>query len=220
MVRSLGKRLLAATIDAVEAGFYLPAASHAMNPFPSSSTAARLFTEIRRDAGRPGLVFGRPRGGPAADEVLRLRDEDLLGGRPADRGMASALKAGLLLLADHMEDSHALSQDLDTPEGSYWHGILHRREPDYGNARYWFRALGNHPLFDELGAVPPVGKEADPAGARWDPFRFIDLCEQCIRGGREDLRERLEELQEREIVLLLAHCHRRAVGGGERGGAP
>ena len=198
-----------------------------MNPFPSSSTAARLFTEIHREVGRPGLVFGgrnlpadsAGRLAAAVDEVRALGDEELLGGPAADRGMAIALRAGLLLLADRMEDSHALSQGLDTPEGSYWHGILHRREPDYGNARYWFRALGDHPLFDELGPLPGEVDDRDPRRAgRWDPFRFIDLCEECTRRRREDLREKLEEVQEREILLLLAHCWRGAIGSGRQGG--
>ena len=186
-----------------------------MNPFPSSSPAARLFTEIRREAGRPGLVFARPRPIAAVDDVVGLADDRLLGKRAVDAGMAAAVRAGLLLLADRMEESHALSQALDTPEGSYWHGILHRREPDYSNARYWFRALGDHPLFRELGALPAA--RGAPGGRGWDPFRFIDLCEECVRKRNEEARGPLEEQQEREIILLLAHCYRGAVGAGSVG---
>jgi len=208
---------LAATIEATEPpDFIRLPAEFIMNPFPSSSPAARLFTEIRHEAGRPGLVFGRPRSKAAVEEVIGLANDQLLGARAADPGMASAVRAGLLLLADRMEDSHALSQDLDTPEGSYWHGILHRREPDYSNARYWFRALGDHPLFRELGSLPAArGKPTRPG---WDPFRFIDLCEDCIRKGNEETRGELEELQEREILLLLAHSYRGAVGTERAGG--
>ena len=102
--------------------------------------------------------------------------------------MANALVAGLFLLADDLERSHELSQDISTPTGSYWHGIMHRREPDYGNAKYWLHRVGNHPIYDD---VAPAAREllAEPAGNmpsdeketafllsnQWDAERFVDL---------------------------------------------
>ena len=50
-----------------------------------------------------------------------------------DRDMADSCRAGLWLYFDHLDESHSLSQDIHTPTGSYWHGLLHRREPDFGN---------------------------------------------------------------------------------------
>lgn len=34
--------------------------------------------------------------------------------------------------------AHEIVQSIDSPIGSYLHGILHRAEGDYSNARYWF----------------------------------------------------------------------------------
>jgi len=121
------------------------------------------------------------------------------------------------LRADLLDASHSLSQEIATPEGSYWHGILHRREPDWSNAAYWFRKVGKHTVFDELApAAPSVASEdlvgeLAPAGA-WNPFRFIDACEACEGGRRRALRDDLLRLQDLEMELLFAHCFREATG--------
>ncbi len=87
-------------------------------------------------------------------ELQALSIEDLFTGRTiVDRKAAAACLSGLWLLHDFLDESHTISQSITTPTGSYWHGIMHRREPDYANAKYWFRRVGEHPVFDELGYV-------------------------------------------------------------------
>ena len=56
--------------------------------------------------------------------------------------MAAACLAGLWLHHNFLDESHTLSQDIDTTTGSYWHAIMHRREGDYGNAKYWLHRVG------------------------------------------------------------------------------
>src|SRR6516165_1333879 len=65
--------------------------------------------------------------------------ERVLPAKAKDQSFASTCLAGLWLFHDFLDESHAISQDIDTIEGSYWHAILHRREPDYVNSKYWFR---------------------------------------------------------------------------------
>src|SRR5262245_35045418 len=99
----------------------------------------------------------------------------------------TACRAGLWLAFDFLDESHRISQDLHTKEGSYWHALMHRREPDYANSKYWFRQVGTHPVFADLA------KEAAEAGypvtGAWDAFAFVDACEQANgKGGAgEDL---------------------------------
>jgi hypothetical protein len=117
-----------------------------------------------------------------------------------DSDMAKACISGVLLLHDELDRSHTISQSIDTTTGSYWHGIMHRREPDYSNAKYWFRNVGDHPLFSEL---------ADAVGqSQWDPFAFIDQCEQAARTG--DGVDDCLRIQMIEWQLLFAYSYEQA----------
>jgi hypothetical protein len=40
------------------------------------------------------------------------------------------------------EASHTLAQDVNTPDGSWVHAYLHRKEGDISNARYWYHQAG------------------------------------------------------------------------------
>jgi hypothetical protein len=104
-----------------------------------------------------------------------------------------AVQAGLWLYHDFLDEAHTVAQSIPTPTGSFWHAIMHRREPDYGNAKYWFRRVGRHPIFEALHrAAAELAHEEPPlhASARflveqpaWDPFRFVDLCQSCAEGS-------------------------------------
>ena len=61
-----------------------------------------------------------------------------------DQDMAQCCFAAVWLLHDELDQSHRISQDVDTPTGSFWHGIMHRREGDFSNSKYWFARIGRH----------------------------------------------------------------------------
>jgi uncharacterized protein (DUF433 family) len=125
-----------------------------------------------------------------------------------------ALAAGLLQLHDFWDASHASAQEADDlgerGVSAYWHGIAHRREPDPGNATYWFRRVGRHPAFVPLlAAARPILLAQDDRGLRawldrpdgWDPFAFIDLCNAARPGSvAATLARRLQRL---ELKVLL-----------------
>lgn len=94
---------------------------------------------------------------------------DHLDGLAASRQME--FLSGLWLVAGDIHASHSISQDLSSAEGSFLHGIMHRREGDFGNAKYWFRRVGSHPIFEQI--------ESETEGHYGDPTAFVDECERA-----------------------------------------
>ena len=112
------------------------------------------------------------------------------------------VRAGLYLYFDCWDEAHGVAQDIESPEGSYWHAIVHRQEPDASNAGYWFRRVGEHAIFPAL--VARAAEAGLPVGSRWNPTAFVDYCGQATSGSRE---ERVaQEVQLAEWQLLIAWC--------------
>jgi hypothetical protein len=122
---------------------------------------------------------------------------------PASRAPEAAL-AGLYLYFSCWTEAHEIAQNIDTLEGSYWHAIVHRQEPDAGNSSYWFRQVGTHPIFPSLAAA--AAKLGLPAAPAWDPFAFIALCEGARRAPGSPLERQALEIQRAEWQLLFHYC--------------
>lgn len=127
-----------------------------------------------------------------------------------DRDFAMACVAGLWLYHDFLDESHSISQDLDTAEGSYWHALMHRREADYSNAKYWFRRVGEHAVFPTL-ADAARGFSLKLRSERWNPFDFVDLCEKHTGTGTPE-EALVRRVQQKEWELLFDWCYQRAIG--------
>ncbi len=104
--------------------------------------------------------------------------------------------SGLWLLAGDLDRSHTISQSIETSDGSYWHGIMHRREGDYFNAKYWMRRTSGHAVTEQLSR-----QHAD----YHDAMSFVDFVEQAVKRDHGS-REQARQIQWLEWQLLFAHC--------------
>jgi hypothetical protein len=122
---------------------------------------------------------------------------------PGSRAPKAAM-AGLYLYFSCWDEAHTAAQGVGTTEGSYWHAIVHRQEPDASNSAYWFRRVGAHPIF-------PVLRERAASlrmevGTQWDPFAFIKFCEQARSQPGSELEAQARDVQLVEWQLLFDYC--------------
>lgn len=156
------------------------------------------------------MVLGPGSPNRAMRDRLQVLSVEKLFSTVKDRDMAQACLAGLWLYHDFLDESHRISQDLSSVEGSYWHAIMHRREPDASNSKYWWRRVGEHPIFEAL-AQAAESEGLRLGSGRWDPYGFVDLCEKH-RGTDSEQETLLRRLQQREWELLFDWCFRHARG--------
>ncbi|MBB6429960.1 hypothetical protein HNQ40_001766 [Algisphaera agarilytica] len=114
------------------------------------------------------------------------------------------LIAGLWMYVDELDKSHEASQDLNTPTGSYWHAIMHRREGDFSNSKYWLSRAVHHPamgLIDLTGG----GAGSGTAVAAYDAVDFVDRVQRAHE--REDgFHPELVSAQCKEWKALFEWC--------------
>jgi hypothetical protein len=148
---------------------------------------------------------------PLANGSLHHAGVDAIRGRSASQLFPEAFRpdaalAGLYLYFCAYDQAHRIAQDIPTAEGSFWHGIVHRQEPDPGNAGYWFRRVGQHPIFPALHDT--AAGLGFPVKQTWDPFAFIDYCENARRQPGSKNEETAMAIQLAEWQLLFDYCAR------------
>jgi len=153
-----------------------------------------------------------PRPGVEAEQALNAALDQLFKTSKLSRERQQLIRALVLLWHDHLDASHSIAQAIENSDGAFVHGIMHRREPDYSNAAYWFRRVGKHPAFPEIasqtaGLLSAKNKslisELVPGG-EWDPFGFIHACQQSNRKGAAASEYSLrQQIQRIETAVLL-----------------
>jgi len=172
------------------------------------------------------LTPEEPLGGSGYDLLTRTSAPELFGDlAPSSREFADCVRSALYLYFSDLDSSHRISQDVHSATGSFLHGIMHRQEPDFSNAKYWFRKAPRHEVFPALRqtALAQLSSGEDEAARRlrgavearadWDAFWFVDACEAVRGHGDAGLERHLRDIQQAEWRLLFDFCYDRALGG-------
>ncbi len=159
----------------------------------------------------PAALGPEPRKGTQSASALNQSLDELFR-RHRDPARAELIRALLLLWHDHSDASHVICQAIENPDGSLVHAILHRREPDYWNSKYWFRRVGQHPCFSALSkrVAPLLASEAKLAaqllpGGKWDAFAFVDAVEAAAGKSPNARHHLLRAVQQAETEVALAY---------------
>ena len=152
--------------------------------------------------GRRPMVLARPKCS-SGKALAALQSADARRLFPQSRAPEAAF-AGLQLYFGCWDQAHETAQNIQTPEGSYWHAIVHRQEPDAWNSDYWFRQVGAHPIFPALRDA--AQSLAVDFGPEWRPAAFIKFCEEAAPGSETERQATAVQLAEWQ--LLFDYCAR------------
>ena len=176
----------------------------------SNASCTTLWVGLRTP--QPPDLRQESRPGTMSAAEVRARVEAAM---PAGASAAARerVMAASLLYHDHHNAAHDLVQDMTDPDGSLVHALVHRREPDYWNANYWYRQAGDHELYRLLAArlatMRPEGSAASVANrlvlsGTLDPMALVAACEGAGKMPATDpVPAFLRRLQESEFELLI-----------------
>ena len=182
-----------------------------------ATVQSSLFEALIATAELP-LLGPQRRPGTASEADLNRKLDEFFAAQKISGRAQPLLRSVALLWHDHLDASHAVSQGIETRDGSWLHCIMHRREPDYGNAKYWFRRVGQHDAFPVLAQrvaslLQQDGRELTGRliqNGQWMPFAFIDECERAEQDRDVALSSTLRQIQAAEFDTLIKH-----IMGGE-----
>jgi hypothetical protein len=146
------------------------------------------------------------------DEWRRLKEADDASVAGNSIGVPEAfavVRGGLLYALDDLSGCHEFFQNTASDLVGYWHGMMHRREADFDNARYWFRRAGALPFFNALHSRAAEISTDMAKQVSWDPYFFTIECEQH-RFGADSEEVNLARLQQAEFDVVFDYSWRQA----------
>ncbi len=164
-------------------------------PDDVAAAVAPVFELLPLTEAMPTLVVADGKPGHAAAHPALCSAIEAAIATPALRARP-VLAAALWLYADELDRSHTISQGIETPTGSYWHGIMHRREGDFSNSKYWFRRTGNH---QAMARVPTNA---------YDPYKLVEDADHAYHAG-DNTRPAVVDQQRAEWQTLFTWCAER-----------
>ena len=174
----------------------------------------KMLKELLAEVEPPELGPG-PRPGVKSPSQLESLLKTRLATAPTSAAARDLICALVLLWHDHLDAAHQLAQAVENADGSLVHAIMHRREPDYWNSKYWWRRVGQHPCFPELArrvadllktrGDRELASKLIPDG-EWDAAALVEAC-QAAAGllPADDRVNLLREIQRLETEVALEY---------------
>lgn len=168
-------------------------------PEPLESLLRPVFDALPLDRAMTALVVKDIGRHALTEQIRQVTADPIMAPHPG-------LRAGLWLYIDDLAASHVISQGIDNATGSFWHGIMHRREGDFDNSHYWFRKVGHHPAMARID-IAGGGAGAGTEVAHYNPHAFIDRVAAATKNGKSP--SDLIALQRHEWLALFEWCAQR-----------
>jgi hypothetical protein len=156
----------------------------------------------------------------ARGQLSRLSIDKIFEEPVTSEPMALCVLSGIWLLHGFLDESHSISQSIDTAEGSWWHAIMHRLEEDFWNAKYWYRRVGQHQLLSSIARQVVEQNLTNDKNGIWNPSRFVDQCEEAARYRTSTKHENavfnlshLNQIAQIEWLKLFEYCWSGATDG-------
>jgi hypothetical protein len=159
-----------------------------------------FLSQFLREVSLPRLTPTEPPPNPELIAKVRAaNDTEIAPGAPHS---AACLRSLFLLGAGDLDGAHVIVQDLTSSNAAYIHGMIHRVEGDFGNARYWFNRAQVHPTAAEIYRRAAVNSLRIAALSVWDPAVVTDMAEVARRTGPSD---ELKTVLAIEYEVLIEH---------------
>ncbi len=137
----------------------------------------------------------------------------------SNKRSSELLHSALLLMVGDLEGSHTISQSINTQQGSYLHGMMHRRENDFSNAKYWFHrsptinVFPNAISFLDKDTVTTLCQKANVSSQQLDAFVLTDLHRKVATDAAQvDLMDSVRQISWQEWRVLVSELLRGDAG--------
>jgi hypothetical protein len=151
-------------------------------------------------------------------EIVQKSPEHLLGAALNLHSKPSKTSPKVPPVQSVETDKISSTQDLRETASTlaFWHAIMHRREGDFSNGKYWYARVGAHPVIETLthqagsivNAFPADNSVLRVIAAGWKPAAWVDLVEAVHESPADPRHNIAVQLQQLEWNLLFAHCAR------------
>ena len=115
------------------------------------------------------------------------------------------IRSALLLWHDHLEASHEISQCLNSKDGNFLHALMHRREPDFLNTKYWLNQTGQYKAYSEIAKRSKILLKEDSLPklftGEWNPYAMVDSVEHAKPNTQTY--KTLQKIQQIEMEIFI-----------------